>query len=64
MRISDVKMVADEHTAYDEVITDINSLGHFMEKAGEDKRFKARKLLTEKCKQLMRLLNDDDSQLE
>lgn len=58
MKLSDVKMVKDEHTAYDEVIQDINSIGHaFLTEPKVIKR------LTEKCKQLMRLLNDDDEQI-
>lgn len=59
-----LKLVKDEDTAYDEVIRDINGLSHFMLSAGEDLRFEAHSLITKKCKQLMRLLNDDDSELE
>lgn len=57
INLKDYKMVADDDTAYDEVIKDINSMGHtFLE-------VPAQKLLTAKCKQLMRLLNDSDEEI-
>jgi len=65
MELKDFKMVADKDTAYDEVIADINGLAHFMvECKNEEWRTKTRKLITKKCGQLMRLLNDDDSEYE
>lgn len=59
MKLKDFKMVKDENTAYDEVIEDINALNH-----GYVKTKGARILITKKLKQLMRLLNDNDNELE